>query len=170
MRVIEKCAARFENTRIFVHRDKTHKGKMAGRQIWLGGIFKLGLPQLKSRQFLGIQSCLFVTMEYPSYILGLLDVAVDLPGIKGTRPAVWAGVVSCCTCNRGLSYYIPRYLWETEESELQQGPTIVAPSELMILRGKGGGVYYILKIPLITEEYFRKRCCIRNRVQGKAQN
>lgn len=163
MRVIEKSAAIFENTRIIVHRS--NRGVPAGRQIWLGGIFKLGLPQLKSRQFMGIQSHLFVTMEYPEYVKGLLDAAADLPSITGRRPAVWAGVISCCTYDKGLQYYIPRYLWESEEAELNQA--ILTTSHLSVIRGHGGGLYYILQIPLITAEYFRRRCGTDNRHRKK---
>jgi hypothetical protein len=157
MKVVNPCAARFENTKVLVHRRSRKRGRCVdGRYIRVGGIFRIGTPLLKPRQFMGIQTCLAVTMDYPDYVNGLLDVAADLPGLTEKRSMVWVGDISCSTSKGGLWYYVPRGVWGWKEGEDTE-KVITADSYVTIVRGNGGGIYYVLKIPLITAKYLRSR-------------
>lgn len=149
-------AGRFENTRVYVHRRCRKEGQyVAGRYIRVGGVFKLGAPSLKSSQFMGVHKHLFVTVDYPDYIRGLLDVAADLPGHPVLGQFTWASSTSCKVLDDDLWYFVPRKLWGFQEGEYDK--IIKTESTLSILQGLGGGTYYLLNFPLLTRKYLRAR-------------
>lgn len=153
MKVIDPCAARFDTTKIYLRRDyKKGNAGIVGHTVWIGGIFKLGVPPIKPRQFVGIQRCLFFTMDYPDYVGGILEVAADLPGLVPHKVAVWSGTLRCSTDKYGLWYYLSKDHWDFRAG-LDPEKTIVTSSEVSVVRGNRGGIYYILKFPLITREY-----------------
>ena len=152
MKVVDRCAARFETTKIYLHRKAKGSKEIKGHNLWIGGIFKLGVPPLKPRQFIGVYRCLFLTMDYPDYVGGILEVAADLPGLVPQKPAVWAGTISCCATSKGLWYFLSKDYWDFRPG-IDPEATIVTTSEVSVLRGNKGGLYYILKLPLISREY-----------------
>lgn len=156
MKLVKKEAARFDNTRIYAHRRCKKEGaEPDGRYIRIGSIFRLGTPNLNHRQFVGIHSHLFVTMNYPDYVKDLLGIAADLPGIPGFGNVTWVHPVSCSIIKRGLWYFLPRCVWEFMDGDYKE--TIKTTSTVSIVRGIGGGEYHILNLPLLTRTYLRKR-------------
>jgi hypothetical protein len=149
-------AGRFENTCAYIHRrSKKHGAAVDGRYVRVGGVFKLGTPPLKSMQFLGIHDCMFMTISYPDYIRGILDVAADLGGHAELGQFTWAHYLKCKVGGDDLWYFVPRYVWGFQEGEYDK--TIRMHSTLSILQGLGGGTYYLLNLPLITRKYLRAR-------------
>ena len=156
MRVIQKEAARFNNTTIYPHRRSKKEGrKLQGRYIRIGAIFQYGTPVINRRQFMGIHDSLFVTMNYPDYIKDHLGIAADLPEIPGYGPAIWVTPVSCSIQNKGIWYFIPKFSWEMEEDDFNE--TIKTSSVVSIVTGENKGVYHILTFPLLSKTYLRKK-------------
>ena len=116
MRVIEPKAAQFNNTRIYIHkRSSKAGGQPDGRYIWIGGIFKLGAPNLKKRQYLGLHNHMVITLSYPDYIHDLIGIAADLPGIEGCGNLSWMHrTYASATQKGGLWYFIPKLVWEVK--------------------------------------------------------
>ena len=149
-------AGRFENTRVYIHRRSKRQGAAVdGRYIRVGGVFRLGAPPLKSRQFMGVHSCLFMTVSYPDYVRGILDVAADLASHPELGQFTWSNPVKCKVLEDDLWYFVPRNIWGFKEDEYDK--TIKTHSTLSILQGIGGGTYYLLNVPLITRKYLRTR-------------
>jgi hypothetical protein len=150
-------AGRFENTRVYIHRRSRKQGRRVdGRYVRVGGVFKLGTPSLKSLQFLGVHKHLFMTISYPDYIRGVLDVAADLPGRHGLGYFTWVNTaLKCKVLNKDLWYFIPTSVWGYRDEEHDK--IIKTYSTLRILKGIGGGDYYLLNLPLITRKYLRAR-------------
>ena len=150
-------AGRFENTRVYVHRRSKKQGAAVdGRYIRVGGVFKLGAPPLKSLQFIGVHECLCLTISYPDYIRGILDVAADLPGHTELGIFTWGPTTSTCkVLQNDLWYFLPVSVWGFLEGEYDK--IIKTHSTLSILQGKGGGTYYLLNIPLLSRKYLRTR-------------
>lgn len=156
MKLIEKCAAQFTNTKIYIHRRCKKEGqKPDGRYIRISGIFRLGTPNLKHRQFVGVHNHLFVTMNYPDYIKDVFGIGADLPGIPGCGEITWLYPVSCTATKQALWYFFPRCIWGVEPGDYAE--TITTTTTVSIVAGEGGGNYHILNIPLLTREYLRKR-------------
>lgn len=156
MRIIEKEAARFTNTKLYIHRRcKKEGGEPDGRYIRIGGIFRLSTPNLKHRQFSGIHNYFFLTMNYPDYIKDVFGVAADLPGIPGHGPVTWLYPISCTVVKGALWYFIPRSIWGMEVGDYTN--TITTTSTISIIAGEGGGHYHLLNIPLLSRLYLRKR-------------
>ena len=157
LRVVEKQAAVFENTRIYTHRrSKRDGGQPDGRYIRISGIFRLKPPDLAKRQFLGIHQHLFVTLNYPDTTKDLLSVAADLPNIPGHGgPATWAHPISCSVYNRGIWYFLPKCVWEITGGDYTD--IVKTTSIVSVVSGIGGGHYHILSLPLLTREYLRLR-------------
>lgn len=156
MKVIEPQAARFDNTKIYIHRrSKKEGGAVDGRYIRVGGIFKLGAPDLKHRQFMGIHEHLFVTMSYPDYVTDLFGAAADLPGGPGIGFITWICKTSCSVGKGGLWYFIPRSIWDFAKGDFAK--TIRTSSMVSIVAGEGSGYYHLLNFPLLTREYLRSR-------------
>ena len=129
---------------------------MSGRYIMVRGVFKLGAPPLKSRQFIGVHKHMFVTVAYPDYTEGMLDAAADLPGDPAFGVFTWAGSVQCCINDKvNLQYYVVPPIWGFREGERDK--VIKTYSTLSILQGLSGGSYYIINLPLFTREYLRAR-------------
>jgi hypothetical protein len=149
-------AGRFENTRVYVHRRSKKQGAAVdGRYVRVGGVFRLGTPSLKSMQFMGIHSCMFLTISYPDYVRGILDVAADLAGHADLGQFTWSNYLTCKVLHDDLWYFIPAYVWGFKEGEYDK--TIKTHSTLSILQGLSGGMYYVLNVPLITRKYLRAR-------------
>jgi hypothetical protein len=149
-------AGRFENTRVYVHRKAVKQGRQVdGRYIRVGGVFKLGSPPLKSLQFIGVHDCMFMTISYPDYVRGVLDLAADLPSHPDGGIFTWAANVKCKVLKKDLWYFIPTSTWGFLEGEYDM--MIKTVSTLSILRGSGGGMYYLLNMPLLTRKYLRAR-------------
>ena len=156
MRTIEREAARFVNTRVYVHhRSKKEGAEVDGRYLRIGGIFRLGAPNLKHRQFIGIHTHLIITMNYPDYIKDMLGIAADLPGISRKGNVTWVHTASCSVHSRGLWYFIPRYVWDYVPGDYEKH--IKTTTTVSIISGIGGGHYHILNVPLLTRAYLRNR-------------
>lgn len=156
IKTIEKNAAIFRNTRVYIHRKSKKEGaEPDGRYLRIGGIFRLGAPNLKHRQFIGIHTHLFITMNYPDYISDMLGIAADLPGIPGKGNVTWVHTASCSVQRRGLWFFIPRYVWEIKTGDFKN--IIKTTTTVSIVAGQGGGYYHILDVPLLTRSYLRGR-------------
>jgi hypothetical protein len=156
MKLIEKTAARFANTRIYVHhRTDKYNQRPDGRYIHIGGIFKMGAPKLKRRQFIGIHKHLILTINYPDYTRDVLGIAADLPGIPSFGNVTWIGTVKCTLFRKGLYFYIPRRVWGIEDIDLEE--PVRTTSTVTILYGEEGGCYHILNVPLFDRQYFCER-------------
>lgn len=156
IKLIEKQAAEFSNTKIYIHRRSKKEGqKPDGRYVRIGGIFRLGPPDLKHRQFSGIHNHLFLTLNYPDYIKDILGIAADLPTVPLHRSVTWTHPLSCSVVKGALWYFIPRYIWGVEPGDY--GETITTTSTVSIVAGEGGGHYHLLSLPLLTRDYLRKR-------------
>lgn len=150
-------AGRFENTRVYIHRRSRKDGRRVdGRYIRVGGVFKLGAPPLKSLQFIGVHdTCMFLTISYPDYIRGILDAAADLPAHPQLGYLTWADKAKCKVLRDDLWYFIPTSTWGFQEGEYDKA--IRTHSILSIVTGVGGGVYYLINMPLLTRKYLRAR-------------
>lgn len=149
-------AGRFENTKVYIHRESKKKGgQVDGRYLRVGGVFRLGTPPLKSLQFIGVHDHMCMTISYPDYIEGVLDVAADLPVFDDVCAFTWCNTVKCKVQQDDLWYFIPKSLWGFREDEYNK--TIKTVSTLSILKGLGGGMYYLLNIPLLDRRYLRSR-------------
>ena len=88
MRIIKAQAAVFNNTKIYVHRRSKKEGRRVdGRYVVVGGIFRLGVPNLPHTQYIGLHKNLFFTMNYPEYVNDVLGIAADLPDVGGVGGA-----------------------------------------------------------------------------------
>ena len=156
MKTIEEEAARFENTRVYIHRRSKKEGSEPdGRYVRIGGIFKLDTPDLKRRQYLGIHNHLFVTLNYPDYVQDFLAIAADLPGIEGHGNTTWVHLASCSITKHALWYFIPSSVWGVHPEDFKK--TIKTTTTVSIVKGIGGGIYHILNFPLLTRNYLRER-------------
>lgn len=156
VRLIEPEAARFDNTRIYIHkRCEKEGGAVDGRYIRIGRMFQLGVPDLKRRQFLGIHKNLFVTIGYPDYVQDLMGVATDLPRVPGIGAITWVTSLACSTSKKAMWYFIPRNIWEHTPADFDG--TLYTTSVISIVTGEGGGQYHLLSIPLITREFLRSK-------------
>lgn len=156
MKTVEEVAARFDNTRIYVHRRSKKEGSEPdGRYIRIGGIFKLDTPDLKRRQYMGIHNHLFITLNYPDYIRDFLGIAADLPGVVGKGNVTWVQLSSCSIVKHALWYFIPRSIWDIQQDDYTK--TIKTTTTVSIIKGIGGGVYHLLNVPLLTRTYLRER-------------
>jgi len=106
-------------------------------------------------QYMGVHSCMFLTISYPPYIRGILDVAADLAGHPELGAFTWVYHLTCKTQQDDLWYFLPKSVWGFQEGEYDA--VMKTYSTLPILQGKGGGMYYILNMPLITRKYLRAR-------------
>jgi len=151
-----KIAGKFENTRVYVHRQAKKRGRRVdGRYLRVGGVFRLGTPPLKPLQFIGVHDHLCVTVSHPDYIEGVLDVAADLPVYGDISPFTWCSTVKWKVLQNDLWYFIPRTMWGFKEGEYDK--IIKTPSNLSIVQGIGGGTYYLLNVPLLDRKYLRSR-------------
>ena len=156
MKVVENKIAQFDNTYIYVHRrSKKLGGEFDGRYIRIGGLFRLGVPDLEPQQYIGLHDSLVLTMKYPEYAKDLLTVAADLPYINGVGILTWLGTASCHVSDRGMNYYVPRRVWGKVEGDY--GDIIHTTSYLSVICGSGKGHYYLLSIPLISRKFLRDR-------------
>jgi len=151
-----KIAGKFENTRVYVHRQSKKKGRRVdGRYIRVGGVFRLGTPPLKPLQFIGIHDHLCMTISCPDYVEGVLDVAADLPVYEDTAAFTWCSSVKWKVQQDDLWYFIPRTMWGFKEGEYDS--IIKTVSTLSIVKGIGGGTYYLINMPLLDRRYLRSR-------------
>lgn len=156
MRIIEAQSARFENTKIYVHRRcRTEGSRVDGRYLRIGGIFKLGSPSLPRLQFIGLHDCLCFTVTYPEYINDLLGVTADLPEMSKKNPTNWMYSVCCKIEGSALWYFIPQTLWGFVEGDYDK--VIHTTSELCTVAGLGGNHYNVLNVPIISRKFLRNR-------------
>lgn len=157
MRIIKAVAARFDNTSIYVHRRSKKEGAAPdGRYIRVGGIFRLGAPNLPPKQFIGIHKELFFTMNYPEHINDLLGIASDLPEVGGVgQPTTWVGKISNYIVDGTLWYFVPKAIWGFKTGEYDK--VIKTSTYVSIVAGEGGKHYYLLHVPLISRKFLRTR-------------
>ena len=157
MRIINPQAAKFDNTKIYVHRRSKKEGRRVdGRYIRIGGIFRLGTPNLPHIQYLGLHKNLFFTLNYPEHINDLLGIAADLPEVGGLgEPTTWLSQTSSTIQKGALWYFVPKGIWGFREGDYDR--VISTSSYVSIVAGEGGCHYYLLHIPLISRDFLRAR-------------
>lgn len=152
--VIKEKAATFNNVKIYSHWHHETK-RPDGRYIKICGIFQLGVPILKRPQFLGLHKHLFATIDYPVYVRDLLGVASDLPAIPGIGSIAWVNAGNLATDKRckGLWVWIRANAW-TFNGAVDKTSPVKTSAFIRVVKGEGGGRYYLLEFPLLTRGYF----------------
>ncbi|KKM17298.1 hypothetical protein LCGC14_1677150 [marine sediment metagenome] len=174
MRLIEKAAARFDNTKIWVHYRKPKDGRSAvfGRHIWIGSIFKMGNPNLKPVQYLGLGNSLMVTINYPDHVRDIVTLAADFPYLptstkkesKTSDSITWFSKTKCTVRTSavengtgGIRFFIPGSVWGGDfPDELNQG-VLRVKSHLSLVSGNSGGMYHVIIFPSISRKWLLSR-------------